>query len=262
MSAPVAGRLAVRLWFTPFPLGLGRGEGVTWADETTSIGNASVHRVGEGTRRALLVHGWAGSSRQFRRIADGLVDAGFTVFMVDLPAHGSASGTTTDVPQIAEALGDVASQLGDFDLIVAHSLGAMATGVALADTPLAADRLVFVAPGIKPRMMISKFVEETGFSAEVEAAVAEEMESRFGKDVWDWVPARSQALKPPSGSIVIHDIDDDRVPVEEGRALADAWGVPIVETVGYGHNGVLRAPETIDAIVNGVVFRTPAARRG
>lgn len=241
-------------------MALGRSKGVIWSEETVRIGATPVHRVGHGDKRALMVHGWAGSSRQYRRIAQSLVEVGYTVFIPDLPAHGEAEGTSTDVPEMIAALSDIGTELGRFDLVVAHSLGAMATGVAMAEDGLAAERLVLVAPGIEPNRALGVFSVEIGLTVEAHERVVHEMERRFGTDVWDRIPASISQLDPPALSIVIHDADDDRTDIAMGRNLADTWSRPFIETVGYGHNGVLRSDEGIAAITALATTDAPVTR--
>jgi pimeloyl-ACP methyl ester carboxylesterase len=63
------------------------------------------------------------------------------------------------------------------------------------------------------------------------------------------VPAMAARLSLPV--LVVHDQDDDVVPIRDGRAVAAAWrGAQLVETTGLGHRGVLRDPGTVRRAVD------------
>ena len=64
----LAGKLAAYLWFTPFPLSRSRQPEIpSGASRGTCESSGMVvhgYEIGSGTRTALLIHGWAWSSRQ------------------------------------------------------------------------------------------------------------------------------------------------------------------------------------------------------
>ena len=251
VAPTLAARIATFLWFTPFPFARTRPQEIPPGARKTSYETAGsvVHgyEIGDGPRTALLVHGWAGSSRQYRRIASRLADDGYRSVVIDLPAHGVEAGRSTDVPEIAEAIERAGNAIGRLDLIVAHSLGAMSTSLALAG-PLTADRLVLLAPVLRPLEVVNSFAASLRLRPRVAKAVEQSMETRFGADMWDRIPNTMLELQIPDRTLVIHDLDDDTMPIDGSRELSRRWGLDLVTTRGHGHNGVLRAPEVIDQI--------------
>lgn len=203
--------------------------------------------LGDGPRTALLVHGWAGSLWQFRRIAQRLADGGYRCVVIDLPAHGIESGRSTDAYEISEAVEAAGEALGKVDLLVAHSLGAMATGLAM-QRSLRADRLVFLAPGLRPRRALETFARTLKLRPRTAGAVEQAMEDRFGVDLWDEVPAAMLNLTVPDSTLIVHDEDDVSIPIEDARLLSEHWGAELIATKGNGHNGVLRAASVIDHV--------------
>lgn len=104
LSSRLSGRVAARLWFTPWRLPLGEravAKQNGWLKETHDL-ELDVdrwHLKGyEGGRGpvVLLVHGWGDSSRSMGAFVTPLIDAGFRVVAMDLPGHGSTSGGQTD----------------------------------------------------------------------------------------------------------------------------------------------------------------------
>jgi pimeloyl-ACP methyl ester carboxylesterase len=251
IAPALAGRIATYLWFTPFPLARPRSPQIPpGARRITfeSVGSV-VHgyEIGDGSRTALLIHGWAGSSRQYRRIALRLTEQGYRCVVIDLPAHGIEAGRSTHAYEMADAIEIAGNALGKVDIVVAHSLGAMATAVAM-QRSLKADRLVLVAPGLRPHQALESFAATLRLRPVVTKAVKHSMEDRFGQDLWDRIPKGILDMNVPGRTLIIHDVDDGMVPIEEAKLLSERWGVGLVSTRGHGHNGVLRASEVIDQI--------------
>lgn len=100
--------------------------------------------LGSGSRRALLVHGLAGSSASWWRIADALVDDGWRVTTIDLRGHGE-TGPAEDA---AYRFADFASDLpgSAWDLVLGHSLAGPITITAQAQDPGFARRLALIDP--------------------------------------------------------------------------------------------------------------------
>ena len=251
VAPALAGRIATYLWFTPFPLARPRSPGIPPGARRITFESPGLvvhgYEIGDGSRTALLIHGWAGSSRQYRRIALRLTQEGYRCVVIDLPAHGIEAGRSTDALEMADAIEIAGNALGKVDIVVAHSLGAMATAVAMQGS-LRADRLVLVAPGLRPHQALDWFVATLRLRPAVATAVEQSMERRFGEDLWDRMPKEMLDMNVPGRTLLIHDVDDDIVPIDHAKLLSERWGVRLVSTRGHGHNGVLRASEVIDQI--------------
>ena len=82
---------------------------------------------GSGSPAVLLLHGWGGSRAQMTGFVNPLLAAGYRVVTFDQPAHGESDGKTTNILEIAPALGALAARAGNFHAIVAHSFGTLIT---------------------------------------------------------------------------------------------------------------------------------------
>jgi pimeloyl-ACP methyl ester carboxylesterase len=167
--------------------------------------------------------------------------------VIDLPAHGIEAGRSTHAYEISDAIEIAGKALGKVDIVVAHSLGAMATAMAM-QRSLKADRLVLMAPGLRPHKALESFAATLRLRPVVAKAVEHSMEDRFGEDLWDRIPEGILDMNVPGRTLIIHDVEDDMVPIEEAKLLSERWGVGLVSPQGHGHNGVLRASEVIDQI--------------
>ena len=107
-----------------------------------------------GSRTALLVHGSTSSSATWWRVGPALAARGWSVTALDLPSHGAsrALGDPAHPGALAAALatelagGIAAGGEQGYDLLLGHSLGAVAAIVLLAEYPELAGRLVLEEP--------------------------------------------------------------------------------------------------------------------
>lgn len=205
----------------------------------------------------LLVHGWEGRGSQLAAVVDALVAEGRSVVAFDAPGHGDAPGHSTSVVDLARALTLVATQTPDVEAIVAHSLGAAATMVALARAELA-RKAVFIAPPLAAAPWADGFARRLGLPERVERAFRRGLVERLGVPV-ETIDAR---VLRPLGAVellVVHDATDREVPLELGREVASAWGGRLVETRGLGHRRILRSARLAEELVGFLVGRAPRA---
>jgi predicted alpha/beta hydrolase family esterase len=256
VSAPLASKLATEMFIRPRKFKRPSAErSLLWLGEPKSVALAApaegcvpTWSWGQGPT-IVLVHGWEGRGAQLGAFVSPLVEAGFRVVAFDAPGHGHASGSSSSLPQFADAIEAVALAYGPVYGIVGHSLGCAAT--MLAETRMAArgealaERYVFVAPPAKTATYTHLFSQMLGLNAKVRDGVMRELESRFDVQFSTMEPL---ALAPHSAAkvLVVHDVGDEIIPLEEGRALSAAWKEgQILETTGLGHLRVLKDPAVI-----------------
>lgn len=198
---------------------------------------------GEGPR-VLLVHGWSGYGGQLTAFVQPLVDAGFSVVAYDAPGHGSSSGRTSSLPELARTVAAVGKATGGPYAVVAHSFGAAATAVALRDG-MKVERAVFVSPPADPLAGIQDFANTVGLAEDVWRRMAARIEARFDMRLADLaLPGFASRLDVPLR--IFHDVADREVPLEAGEAVARAWpGARLTRTQGLGHFRILYAPEVL-----------------
>ncbi len=195
-----------------------------------------------------LVHGWGSRGGRLAAFVRPLVDAGFQVVTFDAPGHGASEGRLSSMPEFARALRAVVAAIGPAHGVIAHSLGASATTLAM-HWGVPVERAVFVAPAADPVGFSLRWAELIGLRPSVVAAMRARSERRLAFR-WDElnVPAMAQGRRAPL--LVIHDAGDTVVPPEDGRAIASAWpGARLMTTSGLGHRTIVRAPEIVQEAV-------------
>jgi pimeloyl-ACP methyl ester carboxylesterase len=187
----------------------------------------------------LLVHGWGSRGGHLLAFVPALLDAGFSPVAFDAPAHGEARGRRTNVPEMARALMAVAEAAGPVHGIVAHSVGAAVTALAL-QRGVMASRVVFLAPAGNPEGFTRTFAARLGLGPASLRMMTARAERRIGVRFADLdvrVLARGQTVP----LLVIHDREDEQIGWSDGAAVAEAWpGAELMVTRGLGHHRVLK----------------------
>lgn len=221
---------------------------------------------GEGPT-VLLVHGWNGRGSQLGRLVDPLVAAGYRVVTFDAPGHGESPGSSSSMLHFADAIEHAVDALrpvfGSLGAIVAHSMGAPATVVAMnrfqtraateRERPLReslpVERFVFIAPPIDVRDFVRSFSKLANLGPESELLLGRRIEARFSTSLDSlYAPRLARSLSEPL--LLIHDEEDREVPAAQGRRLAAAWrGSSLWLTRGLGHTRILTEPDVVRRIV-------------
>ncbi|MFI9817707.1 alpha/beta hydrolase [Saccharothrix variisporea] len=209
-----------------------------------------------------LVHGWGGHRNQLGRFVAPLVAAGYQVVAFDALSHGESGpgtlGRRATLPEFADALTAVVAEFGPAHGIVAHSMGATATALAVLDG-LSATRLAFIAPMADPMAQTHLFARFLGFGDRVHRAFIARLEKVAGRAMSSFdIPSRAtgQTLPP---LLVVHDERDREVGHVNGEALASAWpDAKLVSTNGLGHHRILTDADVLHEVVTFVTAPTPA----
>lgn len=257
LSPSLAGLAAARLWFTPWPVPVSDRaleKQALWlrSTEPLSFRTRDGHRLhgfaaGDGPN-VLLVHGWGEWASNLGAFIDPLTKAGYRVAAFDLPGHGASSGSQTDAYVNAAAVRDAAAFLGGVHAIVAHSMGAHATTVAL-HRGLEVNAVALLAPVVR-LYTVELFKEMLSLPEAAARALKATIERRYGSSVWTDLSTELLAREIETPALLVHDPDDDQVAVGDVRMLAEAWnGARLVATEGLGHGRIIRDAHVIRHVV-------------
>lgn len=260
LAPGLAGRVFRDIWFAAPPRMAALPVPPGGTPFTVDSQGATIHGQAWGEGPAVyLMHGWGGRGSQFGAMVEPLVAAGFQVVMFDAPNHGdSGSGPAgprrSNGVEFARALDEVFARFGPAEAVVAHSLGTIATYLALNNGWLGTKRVVFVAPMVEAESLVEVFRAALGFGPRTLAG--------FDRAVRDWVgfpvahfDARFQARRlrsvqqEPLPALVLADRDDRQTPYDDVVDFAGSIGAPLVTTEGLGHRKILRDPAVVQQVV-------------
>ena len=175
----------------------------------------------------------------------------------DLPAHGASGGEQTNVRGMADALLRLGRRVGPVHAVIAHSFGAAATVIALAEG-LGAERAVLIAPPVDLLRYARDYCRGLGLSPSSEAAFLDLLDAAVGgRETFDILKL---AKRMTARMLALHDPADREVPIEASRALVQAWpGARLQAIPGAGHTRALRNPDVIARAVGFITDREPLA---
>jgi pimeloyl-ACP methyl ester carboxylesterase len=247
----LAARLAAELLCRPG----GRNPPQSWEHEPGLSAGAptklacGLHALCWGDRGPVVLaqHGWRGRPTQFVRLAGALVSRGYRLVALDAPGHGVSPGRRLSTRILADLLRAAAGELGGVHAVIGHSFGGAAAGIAL-EEGLAARRLVVIGSPTRVSAMMTQFGGEMGLPGPAQLRLARLFEAHARR------PLRELdlvALGPAvaSRALIVHDEDDDVIPVSQARDLEQAWpAAQRLYTRGLGHREVLAEPAVVEAV--------------
>lgn len=263
VAAPgLGGRLGNRLWFrlppsaasSEHPTGL---EGPRGQAFEVTLRQRVVRGWTWGDGRVVyLVHGWSGSAQQLAPFVAPLLAEGFRVVAFDGLSHGRSDAGengagSSDAVELGRSLDAVFARFGPAQGVVAHSMGALSTVLALRDGWIGTERLVFIAPVTGVPDFVRRIRAELGFGDRVQRRMEALAQARTGYPVADLDIASlaSRIERPPL--LVVHDERDRETPWEGSVRLVESWkGAQLHTTSGLGHRRVLADPG-VGALVAG-----------
>ncbi|HTD16950.1 MAG TPA: alpha/beta fold hydrolase [Chthoniobacterales bacterium] len=206
----------------------------------------AVYRWGNGERRILLVHGWAGKAAQFFALIGTLRGHGFSVVAFDAPAHGNSSGVFASGPAFARTALRVDELHGPFYGVVAHCLGAAGIAISLAQG-LKVQRAVLLAPTAFIEPLLETFIKLRELPDPLATALRERFAARYPTGIIS-VPLLAKAFQIPG--LIFHDPDDSEMPFWHGESIVQAWAeATLVPASGTGHWRILRDQSVIKGTV-------------
>ena len=275
IAADTVGARVFDLFCTPVPLPEQPWEQPLLATATRvgSVEHAGdhlpVYRWGQGPT-VVLTHGWGARAAHMGALARALAEAGFSAVAYDGPAHtraalaGRARQQATMV-DFARALAAVVELVGPVHALVGHSMGGASSALAVsgfaehldttpevprssAGDPGAArhvERLVLLSAPDRLADAMAAWAMRSGAGAGAVEPIALETLRRFGVPVEAFsVSAMAQRLPPRT--LLIHDADDDQVPIGGAHRVDRALGGGrLVITSGLGHGRTLTDPGVV-----------------
>ncbi|MET7762974.1 alpha/beta hydrolase [Streptomyces sp. NPDC005393] len=221
---------------------------------------AVTYRWGSGARPVLLVHGWQSRGSCFARFVPGLLEQGLSPIAFDAPAHGDATGDTTNVLAFQDAILQLSEQYGAFEAIISHSVGVMASALALR-SGVRAGRLVAISGVCEFTYLFDQFCDQLALRPRLRAELRGRIERDIfpgEQDIWQRFSAVHRAAELTLPILLFHDENDQRVGMDQARRMATGFGdrARLVTTKGLGHRRILDDPD----VVQGALDFVAAAR--
>ncbi|UCC55385.1 MAG: alpha/beta fold hydrolase [Gammaproteobacteria bacterium] len=198
----------------------------------------------------LFIHGWSGRGSQAAALVKPLTAAGYRLIAVDAPGHGETPGDRTNILECAAVIRAVSATYGPVCGAITHSFGGMVLAYAM-NHGVSVDRVACISAPARVEFLVDRFARILSMPAPVVAEFNRRLEQRFDENIWDLVSTDTNARNLTAPALVIHDVDDEGVPWQQGQQIAAAWpGAQFIKTQGLGHSRILRDPATVKTVVD------------
>ena len=207
-----------------------------------------VYNYGESDNKVILVHGWSGRGTQLFKIADELLNAGYSTISFDAPAHGKSPGKTTIMVDFIATILEIEKQLGPFVAAIGHSLGGMSVLNAI-KKGLKVNHAVVIGSGDIVEDILDDFVSKLELKPDVSKLLRLHFEKKYGEKMNSY-SAFLAAKETAIPVLVIHDKHDPEVPVEAGIHIHKYLkNGELILTDGLGHRKILGNSKVIEKTV-------------
>lgn len=213
-----------------------------------------VYAYGNSSKKILLVHGWSGRGTQLVKIADAFIKKEYSIISFDAPAHGKSGTKTTLMLEFIETILEVEKHYGPFEFAVGHSLGGMSILNAL-KKGLQVKKAVVIGSGNSVINIVNTFIEKIGLPNKVAVLMKNNFEKKYHFEMESF-SAYVAAKEVEIPVLVIHDTDDEDIPVSEAYHLAEnLTNKEILITNNLGHRKILGDSKVIHKIVEFLLIK-------
>ncbi|MBE8724842.1 alpha/beta hydrolase [Flavobacterium hungaricum] len=214
-----------------------------------SVGkNIVTYHYGQNDRKILLVHGWSGRGTQLFKIAEELLQNGYSIVSFDAPAHGKSEGKTTIMSEFIASILEIEKQYGPFEIAIGHSLGGMSVLNAIKDG-LKVKKAVIIGSGDIVQDILDEFIFKLKLKKQNGNLLRDFFEKKYQLKMDDFSAYRA-AQKINTPVLVIHDNDDPEVPVKAGIHIhQNLKNGSLFLTDGLGHRKILGNQNVIKKIL-------------
>ncbi len=137
---------------------------------------------GNGSRKVLIAHGWGSKAADFTEIITALKEVNdLQIIAFDAPGNGSSEGELSNLLLFTEAAKAIILKYGKPDILIGHSLGAMANVKALSELMIKPSLLISIAPLIRLKENFEATMDAVEISKEAQAEFLKSFENKFSK---------------------------------------------------------------------------------
>lgn len=207
-----------------------------------------VYHYGKSEKKILLVHGWSGRGTQLVKIADELLNLGYSTISFDAPAHGKSKGTSSIMVEFIASILELEKQFGTFEFAIGHSLGGMAILNAIREK-LKVRKVVLIGSGDIIQDIIDDFIKKLELKPEIGIKLREHFEKKYGVEM-NYYSASNAAKEVLIPVLIIHDENDVDVNVKAAYNIKENLKISeLMITKNLGHRKILGNNEVIQSIV-------------
>ncbi len=207
-----------------------------------------VYHYGKSGKKILLVHGWSGRGTQLVKIADELLNLGYSTISFDAPAHGKSRGNSSIMVEFIASILELEKQFGSFEFAIGHSLGGMSILNAIREN-LKVKKTVIIGSGDIIQDIIDDFIKKLKLKPKIGIKLRDHFEKKYGVEM-NYYSASNAAKEVSIPVLIIHDENDVDVNIKAAYNIKENLkNSSLMVTRNLGHRKVLGNTEVIKRIV-------------
>lgn len=201
-----------------------------------------------------ILHGWQSNAHMMWKFINPMLEQGWRVVVIDLPGHGQSSGRVFHIPLGVTGLHAIVDELGEFDMMLTHSLGGPVAATAIAGTLPAYDalpvsKLVTISSPNVIAKVFAGFYEQFHLTKGSQQVFEDKVLALAGRPLDEFVVSK-QLSNIAVEHLVIHASDDKEIPFDGAKAIADAKAsTQLHDAVGLGHRRIIASDDIVDLAV-------------
>ncbi len=135
---------------------------------------------GTGSKKLLITHGWGSKAADFTEMITALrTISDLEIIAFDAPGNGSSEGELSNLLLYVQAVRAIASEYGNPDILIGHSLGAIANVIALKELGYTPSLLISIAPLIRLKENFEYSMNMVGIMQPDQDKFLESFENKF-----------------------------------------------------------------------------------
>jgi alpha-beta hydrolase superfamily lysophospholipase len=224
VSPALAARLALRLFITPVARPVSTEEEKFLATARTRTlatphGRIQTYEWPASGPTLLIVHGWISHTGRLRHAIAALHQRGYRIVAFDAPGHGRSGGRYADLDAVRDIIARVSSEFAPARAILAHSYGALAVAVWLAESaPAQLRAAVLVGMPRDIGYILESFTMAMALNPNVIGRLRALFHKRYG--AWpEFYEAGALAAQIRIPVLLVHGEEDEFVPVAHARPV-------------------------------------------
>lgn len=264
-----AGKAMFRVFSTPVPAAISHkstiydsGEPLEFTVNNTCIRGYRLQHSRK--RKALILHGFSSTCKNFHRYVSGLVAKNYEVLAFDAPAHGMSEGRTANALDYSRMIEEAHRLYGPFDAYISHSFGGLSVSLALEHIPHSpSTKLVLIAPATETTSAIDDAFIILGLkNIGLKNALKQEIYTISGRPA-EWFSVRRAIRNIQADTLWIHDKEDGTTPFKDAEMvmLENIPNVKFIVTEGLGHRKIYRDEDIKNTVIDFVTGQNAPVKK-
>lgn len=197
------------------------------------------YKWGNGSKKVLMIHGWASHTFRWKSYIENLTENDFTVYAFDAPAHGLSSGKMLHVVLYSEVINLIIQTHKEIESVISHSIGGFAITYWLKKesknpTNTIKNIVLMGAPG-EAKDFFDFYQKTLGLTQKTKNIISNEFTNSLNNEP-SYFSTSKFAEEIDTNCLIIHDKEDKDTNPEYSIRLNKNWkNSQLILTEGLGH---------------------------